>query len=103
MHLARARAAHHPHDLPARRPADGGIVHEDDALALENAPHRTELDPNAEVTDRLLRLDEGASHVVVANQPHAHRDARGFGVAEAADRKSTRLNSSHVSESRMPS
>ena len=27
----------------------------------------------------------------------------GLGVAEAIDRKSTRLNSSHVSESRMPS
>ena len=34
---------------------------------------------------------------------HVHRATDGFRVVGGADRKSTRLNSSHVSESRMPS
>ena len=45
------------------------VVDEHDALAFENAAHRVQLDAHAEVADRLLRLDEGAADVVVADEP----------------------------------
>ena len=57
-------APHHPHDLPARRPAHDRVVHEDDALALEDAADGIQLHAHAEMAYRLLRLDEGAPDVM---------------------------------------
>ena len=37
---------------------------------------------HAEVADRLLRLDERAADVVIADQAHPHRDARRLGEAD---------------------
>ena len=53
-----------------------------DALAFEDAAHRVQLDPDAEVADRLLRLDERAADVVVADQAHLHRQPGLLGVAD---------------------
>ena len=39
----------------------------------------------------------------VLRSPHAHARIRAIDTAKAADRKSTRLNSSHLTQSRMPS
>ena len=69
------------HDLPARRAAHDRVVDQDDALAFEDAAHRVQLDAHAEVPDRLLRLDERAADVVVADEAHLHRDARRLGEA----------------------
>src|SRR5262249_12567910 len=41
-----------------------------------------ELHTDAKMANRLLRLDECASDVMVANEPHSHRDARRLGVAD---------------------
>ena len=84
VHLARAGCLHHLDDLAARRSADDRVVEQDDALAFEDAAHRVELDPDAEVADRLLRLDERPADVVVADQPHLHRQAR---LLREADRR----------------
>ena len=82
VHLACARAPHHPNDLPARRPAHDRVVDEHDAPAFEDAAHRIELHPHAEVANRLLRLDERAADVVVPNESHPHRDARRLRVSD---------------------
>ena len=63
-------------------PADDRVVHEDDALALDDLAHRVQLDLDAEVADRLLGLDERAPDVVVADEAEGERDARLLGVAE---------------------
>ena len=63
-------------------PAHERVVQQDDALALENAADRVQLDLDAEVPDRLLRLDEGPADVVVADQPHPHRQLRLFREAD---------------------
>src|ERR1051326_4682315 len=71
MDLSRAGAAHHAHDLSAGGAAHDGIVNQDDTLAFERAAHRIELELHAEIAHRLLRLDEGAANVVVADQSEA--------------------------------
>ena len=72
VHFARTRRLDHLDDLPARRPPDDRVVERDDALALQDAANRVQLDPDAEVADRLLRLDERPADVVVADEAHLH-------------------------------
>src|ERR1051325_5345592 len=72
----RACRAHHPHDFAAGRTPDDRIVDQDDALAVQNAPHRIQLDLHAEVPNRRLRLDERPSDIVIADQSHPKRHAR---------------------------
>ena len=82
MHFLCARAAHHAHNFSACRAADDGVVDEDDALAFEQIVHRVELEAHAEVAHALLGLDEGAAHVVVADEAEAEGNAGLFRVAE---------------------
>src|SRR5262249_47044651 len=56
--LARARAAEHAHDLAARGAADDGVVHHNDAFALQHFGHGIQLHLDAEMSNTLLRLDE---------------------------------------------
>ena len=60
--------AQHVHQLGERGAAHDRIVHQHDALALEHAAHRVVLHLHAEVSNRLCGLDEGPTHVVVADQ-----------------------------------
>ena len=84
MNFGRTGVADHLHDLLGGRPAHDGVVDQDDALAFEQIAHRVELEPHAEVADALLRLDEGAAHIVVADQSHAERQARLFRVTHGS-------------------
>src|SRR5206468_8735074 len=59
--LAGPRRAQHLHDLPARRPADDGVVHQHPPLAREHLTVRIELHLHAKVPDALLGLDESAT------------------------------------------
>jgi len=61
--------AQHLDDLAARGAAHDRVVDDDHPLALDHRAHRVELELDAEVADRLARLDEGAPDVVVADQP----------------------------------
>ena len=78
------------------------IVEQDDALAFENAPDRVQLDPDVEMPDGLLRLDEGAADVVIADQPHLHRQA-GF-LRESDRRADARVRDGHddIGAGRLP-
>src|ERR1035441_10731797 len=92
MNFFGAGAAHHAHNLAARRSANDGVVNQDDALALEQIAHGIEFEFDAEVANPLLRLDERAAHIMITNQTEAKRKTGFFCI----DRKSTRLNSSHL-------
>src|ERR1019366_20345 len=74
MHLFRSCGAHHADDLAAGCAAHDRVVNQHDALAFEYMAHWVELQPDAEVAHSLLRLDEGASDIVVANQPEPERN-----------------------------
>ena len=74
--------AHHLHDLHARRAAHDRIVDQHDALARDDRAIGVVLEANAEFADRLGRLDEGASDVVIADDAELEGNAAGLGVAE---------------------
>ena len=75
VHFARAGLPHHAHDLAAGGAAHDGIVHQHHALALQQMAHRIELQLDAEIADGLRGLDEGAAHVMIADQRLAERQA----------------------------
>ncbi len=75
MHFFRAGFAHHAHDLAACGAAHNGVVHQYDALALNQGADGVQLQLYAKITNGLRRLDERAANVVIADQPHAKRDA----------------------------
>jgi len=56
MDFASAGAAYHADDLARSCPANQGVIHQDHALALEQVPHRIELQLDAKVSNRLRRL-----------------------------------------------
>ncbi len=68
MHLAGPRGTDHLDDFSGCRPAHQGIINHDHPLAFDNLADRVQLELDAEVPDRLLGLDEGSSHVVIADQ-----------------------------------
>ena len=80
MDLARAGAAQHAHDLPARGAPDDRVVDEDDPAAGNDLPNGVELDADPEVTRRRIGLDEGPADVPVLDQPHLAGDAAGIRV-----------------------
>src|SRR5579864_478670 len=49
--------AHQADDFAAGGAANDGVIHKDDALALEQRADGVELEPDAEIANRLLRLD----------------------------------------------
>ncbi len=67
--------AHHADNLAAGGAAHDGIVDQHNALAFQNVAHGIQLELHAEVAHALLRLDEGASDVVIADQAELQRDA----------------------------
>ena len=82
MHLAGAGFAHHPHDLQARRAAHDRIVDQHDARARDDRAIGVVLEANPQFADRLGRLDEGSSDVVIADNAEFERNAAGAGVTE---------------------
>src|SRR5207302_892654 len=71
VYFFRAGVADHAHDLFAGSAAHNGIVNQDNTFSFEHAAHRIQLELYSEVAHRLRRLDEGASHVVIADQAKA--------------------------------
>ena len=76
MHFARAGITHHLNDLLAGRAANDGIVHQHHALALDHAAVGIVLQLHTHVTDGIGRLDEGAAHIMVADNPEFEGQAR---------------------------
>ena len=75
MDLAGPCGTDHAHDLTARGAANDGVVNQHDFLSLKHAAHRVELELHAKIANLLLRLNEGAAHVMVANKPKTEWDA----------------------------
>src|SRR5690348_5192216 len=77
-----AGVAHHAHDFAAGGAANDGVVHEDDALAFEEAANGIQLQADAEIADGLLGFDKRAADIMVADQAHAKRQAGLAGVTD---------------------
>ena len=82
VHLAGAGVAHHLHDLERGGAAHQRIVDQHDALAADHRAVGGMLHPHADLADRLGRLDEGAAHIVVADDAHLEGNARELGKAD---------------------
>ena len=80
--LFRPGGPDHLDDLASGRPPDDGVVHHNDPFPRDDSAHGVQLDLHAEVADRLLRLDEGAPHVVVPDEAHLEGDPGRLGVPE---------------------
>ena len=72
MNFASAGRADHSNDLAAGRPAHDGIIHENHPVSVDDAANRVELHLDAEMPNRLLRLNEGSPYVVIPDESHSH-------------------------------
>ena len=63
MHLGRARLAEHPHLGPLGVALDDRVVDDDEPLAPDGVGQRVELEPYAELAQRLGGLDEGPADI----------------------------------------
>src|SRR5437588_6068853 len=83
MHLGNAGVAHHADDFAAGGAADDRIINQHHALPFQQMLHRIELQSHAEIAHALLRFDEGAAYVMIADQTKAERDSALIGKAHA--------------------
>ena len=86
VHLGRASLAQHPDEGALGVAADDRVVDDDEALARDDVRERVELEPDAELAQRLRRLDERASDVGVLGEalPNGMPDC--LGVADRGRR-----------------
>ncbi len=71
MHFFCAGVPYHADDLAAGGAAHDGVINQDDPLSGEKTAHWIQLELYAEVAHTLLRLNEGAADIVIADQPKA--------------------------------
>jgi hypothetical protein len=86
VHLAGAGFPQHADDLARRVPAHDRVVDHDQPFSVDRRLQRIELQPDAELTDRLCRLDERAADVAVLDDAFAVGDAARFGEPGGRDR-----------------
>ena len=82
VHLRRSRAPDELDQAARGGAAHDRVVHHDHPLPGQDVAHRVVLDAGAEVAVGLRGADEGAAHVVVAEQPQLVGDAALLAVAE---------------------
>lgn len=73
MHFLCSRSPHHVHDLARCGAAHDGIIDKHHALAIQYGTVGGMFHLDAQVTDLVGRLDEGAAHVVVADDAQFER------------------------------
>ena len=83
MHFARARLRTMRTILRLVVPRTMRIVHQHHALAFQQMAHRIQLQLDAEIANRLRRLDERAAHVMIADQRLAERQPGFRRIADA--------------------
>ena len=77
-----AGGPHHLHDFFRSGAAHDGIVHQHHALAHQQISNRIEFHLHAETADALFGLDEGAAHIVIADQAEFEGNAAGLGITQ---------------------
>ena len=75
MHLRRPGGAHHFDDFAAGGAAHDAVIDQHNALAFQHRLVGRMLQLDAEMADRVRRLDEGAADIVVADDAKLERNA----------------------------
>ena len=101
MNLFRPRFPYDAHDLAAGCSANDGIIHQHNPLPRQQASDRVELQLDAEIPNRLAGLDEGPSHVVVADEAEAHGNSGFVGKAHGGGHAGVRHRHHEVGFHRM--
>ena len=96
MHLFGARIEDHFLDLAAGRAAHNAVIDQDDPFAFDQGAVDVELEAHTHVADLLGRFDEGAAHVLVADDPHAVRDAAFARIANRGWRAAVRHGADQI-------
>ena len=81
MELLDAAFPEPPDAVAARRPADDGILDDEDTFPLQQRADGVQLHPHAEIAHGLRGLDERPADVVVADHPHLEGQAAFLRVA----------------------
>ncbi|CAB4956998.1 unannotated protein [freshwater metagenome] len=82
MDLAGTRLAEHAHEGALRVAPNDRVIDDDEALAGDDIAQGVELEPDAELANRLRRLDEGAADIGVLHEALGERDPGLLGVAD---------------------
>src|SRR3546814_2310323 len=93
MHFGRASIAHHLHDLQAGGAADDRIVDQYDTFAVDQRLVGIVLELDAEVTDLVAGLDEGAPDIVRADDAEFEGNARFLSIADSSEEHTSELQS----------
>ena len=96
MHLRGTGLAQHRHQALRGGAANQRIIHYDYPFARQHFADRAVLQPHLEVSSRLRGLDEGAAHIVVADQPELEGDAGLLGEAEGGGVRGIRNRNDRV-------
>ena len=75
MDLQRTGLAQHPDQCALGVTPHDRVVDDDEALTADDLFERVELEPDAQLSNGLGRLDEGTAHVGVLHQTLTERDA----------------------------
>src|SRR5690606_6144325 len=96
VYLHRARLAQHPDDRPLGIAAHDRVVHDHQPLAAHVVAQRVELEPDAQLAERLRGLDEGPADVRVLDQAGAVRDPGLLRVPDGGRDPGLRYADDHV-------
>lgn len=83
MDLTGSCLSQHRHEFLACGSANDRVINHDDGLTGEYVAIWVKFDLYTEISDGLLRLDEGPPHVVVSNESHFIGNLRRFGVPDS--------------------
>ena len=86
MHLDRPGLTEHPDQRPLGVAPNDRVVDHDEPLAADHIPQRVQLQPDAELANRLAGLDEGPADVGVLDQSLPVRNARRLRVPDGGRR-----------------
>ena len=101
MHLRRARFAQKADNARAGRAADDGIIHHDDALALDGGGNGVQLDTHRVLPLLLPRLNKRAPDVLVFDEADAVGNPAGAAVPDGGIQTGIRHADDHIRLNRM--
>src|SRR5438132_419112 len=96
MDLSGPGIAKHLHNFTACRSPHQRIIDHDDPFSVQHLRDGIELYLYAEVADRLLRFNEGATDIVISNQSEFELNPRPLGIAERSRHPGVRYGNDDI-------
>src|SRR5581483_8317676 len=97
MHLFRPGLTDHTDDFLAGRPPHNRVVDQHHPFTFKQTSHRIQLELHAKIAHRLTWLNEGSSHIVIANESEAQRNPAFGGISHRSGNTGIRYGHHYVS------